>query len=302
MVASLAFVAALGGALAHGSPTVESQARHAEPSHPARVNWLVDGVVTGLAGGTYMMLRNGLPEPRPHRFPLGAPSAVRLDRVALGRFSPQASRTSDVVLTATVVAPVVLNLIEASIETARFGGDGRARWFFKRSGTDLLLYTEAMAINAMVTTGIKRVIPRTRPFGHLTLADVDDGLADELIHDQARSNVNESFLSGHTSWAFTAATVGATLFTLKLRTNRTPAARAAVGLTWVVSVGAATTVATLRVVAGRHYPTDVLAGAALGTLIGVSVPLLHLRRGPRAFQVGAHGGRGVTGLQLHGSF
>jgi membrane-associated phospholipid phosphatase len=31
----------------------------------------------------------------------------------------------------------------------------------------------------------------------------------------------------------------------------------------------------LRVRAGRHYPTDVLAGAALGSLIGWLVPRLH---------------------------
>ena len=31
----------------------------------------------------------------------------------------------------------------------------------------------------------------------------------------------------------------------------------------------------LRVRAGRHYPTDVLAGAALGTFIGWLVPRLH---------------------------
>lgn len=302
MVTNSVLVAALGAPLLLAPPSMGASVKHRESSHPARVNWAADGAVTGFAVGAYILLRSVLPKSGPRTPPAQGPSVLPLDSVALGRFSPRASKASDVVLSTTVIVPVAFHLIEASIATSRYGGRRRGAWFLQRSGTDLLLYTEAMAINAVLTTGIKRMLPRARPFTHLTLADVDEGLAEELIHEQAQSGVNASFLSGHTSWAFTAATVGATLLTLKLRERRTPWARAAIGVTWVLSLGAATSVATLRVLAGRHYPTDVLAGAALGSVIGVSVPLLHVRRGPRAVRVGPHGGPGVTGLRLQGSF
>jgi len=38
---------------------------------------------------------------------------------------------------------------------------------------------------------------------------------------------------------------------------------------------AAAATATLRVVARRHFPTDVVAGAALGFVIGWTVPAIH---------------------------
>ena len=41
------------------------------------------------------------------------------------------------------------------------------------------------------------------------------------------------------------------------------------------SYAVAGTVAVLRVVAGRHFWTDVLVGSAVGITIGTLVPLLH---------------------------
>jgi membrane-associated phospholipid phosphatase len=54
-------------------------------------------------------------------------------------------------------------------------------------------------------------------------------------------------------------------------------------------------VGVLRVVAGKHYPTDVLAGAAAGALIGWAVPALHRARR-------MHLSVGPGGLALQGRF
>jgi membrane-associated phospholipid phosphatase len=40
-------------------------------------------------------------------------------------------------------------------------------------------------------------------------------------------------------------------------------------------LAAAGTVGYLRFAAGRHYPTDILAGALIGSLVGWLVPQLH---------------------------
>ena len=60
-------------------------------------------------------------------------------------------------------------------------------------------------------------------------------------------------------------------------------------------MAAAATTGYLRYAAGRHYPTDILAGAAMGAFVGYIVPSLHELEadGP-----GAHGnsksGRSMT--------
>lgn len=79
-----------------------------------------------------------------------------------------------------------------------------------------------------------------------------------------------SFYSGHTTTAFTAAT--AFTVTFWLRHKDSP-------LRWVVaaiSAIAATSVGLLKIEAGYHYPTDVIAGALTGIGVGALVPLLHV--------------------------
>ena len=69
---------------------------------------------------------------------------------------------------------------------------------------------------------------------------------------------------------FAAAAFGITLAVLDLPS----------GSPWLVPFAAteaslAVLTATFRVLSGMHFMTDVIAGAAIGTLIGVSLPLVH---------------------------
>ena len=45
-----------------------------------------------------------------------------------------------------------------------------------------------------------------------------------------------------------------------------------------MAAGVSASVAVERVAAGWHFLTDVLAGALVGTTVGIVVPYLHLRR------------------------
>ena len=78
-----------------------------------------------------------------------------------------------------------------------------------------------------------------------------------------------SFYSGHTSSAFASMVFLAGVF------ERLYPDSDARGWVWGGCLAAATTTGYLRYAAGRHYPTDILAGAAVGAFVGYLVPALH---------------------------
>lgn len=79
----------------------------------------------------------------------------------------------------------------------------------------------------------------------------------------------QSFPSGHASLAFAAAT---SYLVMAQREQLPHRARNAV----LLYVGAAG-VAALRVAGGKHFPTDVMGGAALGSGIGWLTATVHAR-------------------------
>ena len=78
--------------------------------------------------------------------------------------------------------------------------------------------------------------------------------------------------SGHTSSAFvTAVTIG--------ETYRRRHDDLSVGLVYAVGLTLASVVAACRILAGKHFLSDVLVGAIVGTAFGLLIPALHDRRG-----------------------
>jgi len=104
----------------------------------------------------------------------------------------------------------------------------------------------------LLTTGLKEVFGRPRPFEEL-------GAAEPLL----RATVGESLPSGHASTSFAGALVLAYLV------------RRAVPALFVL----ATLIAFSRVYIGVHYPLDVVAGAVLGAVVGLAtIALVRARR------------------------
>ncbi len=100
------------------------------------------------------------------------------------------------------------------------------------------LLAVATVTNTLLTIGLKNAVGRKRPYE--TLSNVHGGGVDQ----------SASFPSGHTSSAFATAT----LVSLEYKK-------------WYVAVPAytwASLVGYSRIAKGVHYPSDVLAGAALG--------------------------------------
>ena len=123
-----------------------------------------------------------------------------------------------------------------------------------------VMYLETMAVAYGAKELVKLVVERPRPCMYFD--DYPQSLVDN-------GKWNESFLSGHTTLAFAGASFASYVFAKYNPDSKWK---------WPViatSYALAGSVAALRVASGNHFATDVLAGALLGTVIGIGVPALH---------------------------
>jgi len=91
------------------------------------------------------------------------------------------------------------------------------------------------------------------------------------LEERQGRDASRSFISGHTATAFNAATTYSV--TYWLRHPRDPWRWVVLAATHSVALAAG----MLKIEAGYHYPTDIIAGALVGSSIGLAVPLLHQR-------------------------
>lgn len=127
--------------------------------------------------------------------------------------------------------------------------------------TDLVILTQASLWNGAVTEGLRLLVQRPRPF---------------VYSDPTRLGVDAShytsFVSGHTSFA---AVAGVTLVLLLLgrgapRQVLIPLAGAAFSLVLLTGL--------FRILAGRHFMTDVLAATLSGSLVALWIAWIHRPR------------------------
>jgi membrane-associated phospholipid phosphatase len=179
------------------------------------------------------------------------------DLLVLGWVDPP-RRASDVLVGAVMPLGVAAHALLA----ARAGGQGWREGF-----VDLLVVSQAVTITGAVGQVAKYAVGRQRPFVHYgDFANPDR---------RPEPDDNLSFWSGHTAMAFSLAVGAGTVAHLR----RDP------GAPWVLGVGlgAATLVGWLRIAGDKHYLTDVLVGAAVGSAAGWAVPwLLHRPDAPGA--------------------
>lgn len=127
---------------------------------------------------------------------------------------------------------------------------------------DALLITEATVIAGVLNQVAKFGFARERPFVHYLPR------APNAIRELAASPTDDnlSFFSGHTTIAFAIATSSATIATM--RGYKLAPVIWGTGLAFGASIG------YLRIAADKHYFSDVMTGAIVGSLVGVAVPLI----------------------------
>jgi membrane-associated phospholipid phosphatase len=246
-------------ALAAGRPA-RAQAEH--PEQVYRVVLAVDVpviVVSTLGGLVPYALASRLIQPS---CPCDAQAVNAFDRGTIGNHSDVADWVSTATVAVAIAAPPLAN------------------WFALRSHRvwldDAIVFGESLSVTGALVTLAKYTVQRPIPRAYS-----DPAVA-------ASFSSYRSFYSGHTSFAFGALSTAAVTINLRYGLTWQP---------WAVTVVLGGSVAAERVLAGYHFPTDVLVGAAAGITVGTIVPLLHARThriGISTFRPAAGTGAGIT--------
>ena len=146
-----------------------------------------------------------------------------------------------------------------------------------------LLFGEALLINHGLTNITKATVKRPRPYLGDPRWDRNQPL---LVDDRA------SFLSGHTSGTAVGSFFFASVFSDYFPDSKLKP------YVWTTAIALPALTGYLRVRAARHYPTDVIAGYALGATIGYFVPKLHKRPLLKG-KLKVLGGPGGVSMRLH---
>ena len=228
---------------------------------PLTYDWAVDGAVTGVAAAAFVsayVLRD-------HLAPLNCSWCVpgSIDgsvAKSVAWSNPKAaSNLSDVMQFVLPVAAIGYGVMQGYR-----AGAPEAGW------SSALLIAEATSLAMVANVIVKFAVARARPYVWMGHGDFYGDVYEE----------NLSFFSGHTTLAFAVAVSAGTIFLMQ----------GMPGAGWVLGGGLALAAFTgyLRMGAEQHYLSDVLVGAAVGSLVGWAVPFLfHRPRGSGAPQPGA---------------
>ena len=209
---------------------------------PYRVTW-GDAASVATAGVLYVL-------PAAVGLPHGAPSCAPCDPGTL----PGADRWAlrPISATADVASDVVLAGIAGFTAFAGLQGLPAQQWH-----GNFAVFASTASWTAATSEWLKVLVRWKRPVLYTS----------DAITAATDPESQQSLPSLHASLAFAAATS----YLLIARRQHLPHRRRNTILLYAGAVG----VSALRVVAGKHFPTDVLAGAALGSAIGWVVPTIH---------------------------
>ena len=186
----------------------------------------------------------GLPRGSPSCAPCSAATLPWFDRWAVTTPATGPDVGSDVVLLGVAGWTALAGLLDAP----------RGDW-----AGNFAVYADAASSTAAATEWLKVLVRRKRPILY-----TDGALAAAGDPDN-----QQSFPSIHAGLAFAAATSYLIVSGREHLPHRTRNA--------ILLYAGAAAVSALRVASGQHFPSDVLAGAALGSGIGWLVPTIHAK-------------------------
>lgn len=216
--------------------------------HPYKVSAVNDGIQLGtsfaLAGSGYLcssILNLNKVEFNPET--LDKASIPSFDQIFMNPYNKPVHVISTVTEIISVASPFIM-LTVPKTEYLELG----------------IMYAETMMYAFGLKEWGKFFVGRARPYCYY------DNIPQKSIDD---GDWNNSFPSGHSTLSFASAAFLSSVFNQYYPDSK---------WRYVVtgaSFGLAATTAALRMVSGNHYFTDVLVGAAIGTLCGFIVPYTH---------------------------
>lgn len=210
---------------------------------------LIGGAGFAIAGSAYYFNNQLDPFTELQLSTLRSDHLKPFERWVTSQRSLSSHKASDVLLYSSQLFPVALTLADPSMRRDAF--------------TIAALYGETVLINGALTALVKNAARRTRPYVYR-----DDVPIDEKMTLSARG----SFFSGHTSQ-----TAAMCFLTARLYADYHPDSKWK-PVVWTLAATIPATTGVLRMTAGKHFPTDVLAGYLTGAAIGYFLPKIHLRK------------------------
>lgn len=217
-----------------------------------QLNWAVDGAITGVGLAAWVLPQLFVDKLASSHCPCASEDVNGLDRSTAGAWRPGVALTSDVLVGTTYGLAFALDAIDV---VAKPGGG--VAWL-----EDAMVIAESAVIAGALTSTTKVIVQRPRPlvYGRST--------GDPLLDNGDNFT---SFFSGHTAGAFA---IGLSMAqTYALRHPNSALRFVMYGAAILLGSG----IATLRVASGKHFPSDVLVGAAVGSAVGLTIPWLHQR-------------------------
>jgi membrane-associated phospholipid phosphatase len=167
------------------------------------------------------------------------------DKFISYNYSESAANLSDILLYSCLASPLLL-LTSKSIRND----------FAVISG----MYLESLILGVALPAYGKGGVQRVRPYTYNP---------DVPMEMKLTAEAKKSFFSGHTTMSFTSMVFFSTIYSTYYPDSK------AKPYLWAGSILLASSVGYLRIASGKHFLTDVLFGAIVGSAIGYFIPKIH---------------------------
>lgn len=168
-----------------------------------------------------------------------------IDKTATDNWSPGSAKISDILLLTQFTLPFSL-LLNDKLDNQK--------------EEIALIYLQSVSVNTLFTFFTKSKVKRYRPY-------VYNQKISQLI--KTNKDSQSSFFSGHTSTSFTAS-----VFMIKVIHDNHLYENDKEWIYTALLSGSALT-AYLRYDSGKHFPSDIITGAIVGSVCGLIIPELH---------------------------